>query len=326
LQTPFGIDEGPRRTYDGYLSEGGLQEVTTARYREHEGSDEIGRTAGLRCLVDGHVHFYGLFDPWGGLEAAAEHFEKARMRLSLPKDAAGVLMRVRSSREDSLVELRGRLGGGLGGGIGRGWILDTEHDPRCLCATRDSDGATLYLVEGQQVRAGNGLEVLALASESQFEDGRAFGPTVEEIRDSGAVTVIPWGFGKWVGRRRIQVEDAVEERRSGPLFLGDNAGRPVGLPEPRLFREARARGVFVLPGSDPLPIPHQERSIGRFGFVLDGFDPSRPVESVRRALKSLRAQPAVFGARQRLLRSMCLQSLIQLRWPGSGPAPRGEAA
>lgn len=262
------------------------------------------------ALVDAHVHFYPPFDAWAGLEAAATNFSRARQRLSLPPDVSGVLMYVRSSFEGPLRELRARLSRD----VRKGWTLDSDGDEDAgwLSATRASAGTRIYVVEGQQVKASNGLEVLALAPATDFEHGLPFPTTLERVLQSGAVTVIPWGFGKWLGPRGRQVEAALEHATSGTLFLGDNSSRPSSLSDPKPFRTARARGVFVLPGSDPMAMPDQERSIGRFGFVLDGFDPASPVESIRRSLAALRRQPEIFGERDNLLRSLYMQIRLRL--------------
>jgi hypothetical protein len=61
-----------------------------------------------------------------------------------------------------------------------------------------------------------------------------------------------------------------------------------------------------------MPLPEQERSIGRFGFVLDDFDPASPVESIRRSLADLRQQPVVFGDRDNPLRSVYMQFRLRL--------------
>lgn len=261
-------------------------------------------------LVDAHVHFYPRFDAWAGIQAAATNFSTARRRLSLPSAGFGVLMFVRSTYEGPLHELHARLSRD----VPDGWTLDPEVGGGMgwLRVTGPSDGSTIYVLDGQQVKTANGLEVLALAPATEFEEGQPFAATLEGVLQSGAVTVIPWGFGKWLGHRGRQVEGALAVASRGTLFFGDNSSRPGPLPEPKLFHAARARGVFVLPGSDPMPLPEQERSIGRFGFVLDGFDPGAPVESIRRSLGDLRQQPVVFGNRDNLLRSVYMQIRLRL--------------
>ncbi len=108
--------------------------------------------------------------------------------------------------------------------------------------------------------------------------------------------MIPWGFGKWWFHRGALVEKVVCRSERPGICLGDNAGRPEIAGRPRLFREAEERGIPVLRGSDPLPMPEQVDRAGSYGFLLEeGFDAGRPAESLRRALRALSSPPRTFG-------------------------------
>jgi hypothetical protein len=269
-------------------------------------------------LIDGHVHFHPMYDPWAAIEGAAKNFSAGRTQLSLSRDVAGVLLRVRNAFEGPLEALHARLLREAR----QEWTLELDPSKEWLGAVRTSDATVVYVVEGQQVRASNGLEVLALGGATRFEDGAPFAAMVERVLASGAVTVIPWGFGKWLGSRRREVARVLEPgiRAGGRLFLGDNASRPGPFRDPSLFNRARELGIFVLPGSDPLALSGQERSVGRFGFVVHGFDASNPAASVHAALLALDRQPDVFGGRQGLLESLHLQVRLRTERAASGPA------
>ena len=107
------------------------------------------------------------------------------------------------------------------------------------------------------------------------------------------------------------------------LCLGDNAGRLELAGRPRLFQEAEARGIPVLPGSDPLPLPAQGDRAGSYGFLLpEGFDERRPAESLRQTLRALDRPPRTYG-RRRDLAAFCQEQLalrLHRRRP-STPAP-----
>ena len=102
---------------------------------------------------------------------------------------------------------------------------------------------------------------------------------------AGAAAVLPWGLGKWLGRRGRQVARLARDDRfrAHPLFfLGDIAQRPWPWPEPALFAEQR-----VLPGSDPLAVAGAERRVGRYGFRIDApFDPGAPTRTLLEALSA----------------------------------------
>jgi hypothetical protein len=170
----------------------------------------------------------------------------------------------------------------------------------------------LLIIAGRQVATHEGLEVLALATCRQFEDGLSVLETLKQVRASGGLAVVPWGFGKWWGRRGTLLTDVLE---SGELdALGDNGGRPRILSEPRQFSMARSKGLPILPGSDPLPFPGQERRVGSFGFVLEGMLSARtPARDLRRLLSARTRSVWRFGSLQRIGPFLSAQLRMQLR-------------
>ncbi len=79
----------------------------------------------------------------------------------------------------------------------------------------------------------------------------------------------------------------MEERRDPLFFLGDEGGRPAFWPYPRHFREAAAAGIRDLPGTDPLPFPHDIEKVGRVGICLSmSFDEAKPAKSLLTALRA----------------------------------------
>lgn len=260
------------------------------------------------CLVDGHAHFHECFDWQIGLRSASLHLGRSRRQLGLPDESVGVLLLARSAAEAEFTAFGERFAS-----LESGWQVEPGTDDLTIHLTHRHDNSSLFLIDGRQVRTRSGLEVLGLAGKCEVPDGGDLEPTVRSVYASGAITVIPWGFGKWTGRRRVAVEDTLLGGLEMALFLGDNAGRPRLLPEPRLFARARAQGVMVLPGSDPLPIAGEERTLGRFGFVLERFDTADPAASIRHAVSILRVQPRVFGEREGILRTIYRQALVQAK-------------
>lgn len=156
----------------------------------------------------------------------------------------------------------------------------------------------LHLFAGRQVVTRERVEVLSLCAESLIPDGMAAAAAVEAILAAGGVPVLPWSPGKWLGSRGRLVRELLEARAPGEILIGDTVLRPAGSPEPRLMREARRRGFSVAAGSDPLPLPGEERYCGAYAAVLEGpFDPERPVSSMRALLRSPRALAGAAGRR-----------------------------
>lgn len=143
------------------------------------------------------------------------------------------------------------------------------------------------------------LEVLALATGGRFADGAALPEVVSHVWDAGAVPIVPWAFGKWWGEGGAALLAFLDTIAPRDLFLGDNGGRPRVWPPPAPFRHAIRRGMFVLPGSDPLPLAAGATRAGSYGFRCHGpFDPSAPAASLRGVLPDPGFTPEPYGGRE----------------------------
>lgn len=269
-------------------------------------------------LVDAHVHVHPGFARDAFLEATLGNFRRAAIELGLGEGFLGCLLLAEMGPARWFHRAwRGEEGEGT-------WCFERTGEAESLVARRVS-GEQLLVIAGRQIATREGLEVLALAGEAGVPDGLLFGETLHRVRASGALPVLPWGFGKWWGRRGALVAGALDRRGSALLFLGDNGGRPDLSGEPRLFREAQARGVAVLPGSDPLPLPWHAGRAGSYGFVLEeGLDPERPAGELRQRVRDLHRSPRVFGRRAPLPRFLRDQVALRSRRPAP-PLQEGTA-
>lgn len=266
--------------------------------------------------VDGHAHFHPRFavdrfldaadrnlrPPAGGPAAGGSGPGRAPDRCLLLADPPG---------RDSLEALSDAAGGSPR------WEIRATGEEASRVAVSSSGGAVL-LVAGRQLATSEGLEVLALATDAELPPGgRPADDTVRACLAAGAVTVLPWGFGKWWFRRG-RVARALVESVDHPLFfVGDNGGRPRIAPEPGLFRDALRRGTAVLAGSDPLPVDGEEERVGSYGFVLPGGVPGdAPAAGVRDRLARLGGPPATFGHRAGVGRFLSRQVRMQMRKRG----------
>ncbi|HKI04911.1 MAG TPA: hypothetical protein VKK31_23225 [Thermoanaerobaculia bacterium] len=274
-------------------------------------------------LIDAHVHFHACFNRDAFLDAAVDNFARGAAELGIGGPVTGCLMFSESHADRWLL----RWGRGEDGVRFGAWDFEpTPEGEGSLVAHRRADGERLLLIAGRQVRTREGLEVLALATQEEFPDGLPFRDALTRVRWSGALTVIPWGFGKWSFYRGALVEAVVCRSERPGICLGDNSGRPELGGRPRLFREAAARGIPILPGSDPLPLPEQNGRAGSYGFLLEeGFDESRPAQSLRRTLRSLEKQPRTYG-RCRELTGFCRDQLVLRLGRRREPAPSPDLA
>lgn len=243
--------------------------------------------------VDAHVHIYPCHDRTALLDSAASHFAAQGAK-------SGVLLLAERAQEDAFGDLSttSLLGG---------WSLRPAGDAGILAERND---AKILLAAGRQIVTADGLEVLSLLSTRRVADRLATQETLTRVLQDDGVAVLPWGFGKWTGRRG----ELVNELLAGPLgdrvFVGDNAGRLSWSAMPPQLCSAMAKKRWMLPGSDPLPLPREAARAGSYGLMLEApLDP----DAVRQAILDLREQPRTYGELTGPLRFLRNQTHMQLR-------------
>lgn len=175
-----------------------------------------------------------------------------------------------------------------------GWrVEDTRESESVLL--QNNDGSRLIVVAGRQIVCSERIEVLALGLDKEIEDGQPIRHVIQEVEGAGAVPVVPWGVGKWLGARGDTILELIE-RPPCWFVLGDIAGRLSLLPEPRLFNLAKQRGYTVLPGTDSLPLPGSEARVGSYCLELcEQIDLDTPFQSLKTALKNSPIKGSVIG-------------------------------
>lgn len=265
-------------------------------------------------FVDGHAHLYGSYVKDDFFSIAYDNFRCAAAThgASVP-EVAGVILFADTNRD-----------GGFGGLIHKWkgeksnkplvkWHLENSNEPESWFAVH-SDGRRICLILGRQIETNDGLEILALGTDQHFNDGGAFFFVLEDVIASKAIPVIPWGVGKWIGRRGRIIETAMDHYSNRPVFLGDNGGRPWFWTNPRLFRLASRKGIRILPGSDPLPFKNGHGKVGGFGFRLDEeLNQSTPAEQLREILFDGKTVIKPYGSLERCASFIFSQFKMQVR-------------
>ena len=161
----------------------------------------------------------------------------------------------------------------------------------------------VHVLPGRQVVTAQRIEVLLLGlTGDPVPDGDATDALLREP-PPGCLPVLPYGVGKWVGRRGRTVAGY-----PGTL-KADIVGRVrlPGIPRPRGLRG------HVLRGTDPLPLPGDEAVVARFGNRVDldtatGCWPER-------LLNVLRDRPRGYGRhlglRTALRRQLALRQTVR---------------
>jgi hypothetical protein len=239
----------------------------------------------VTAVVDAHVHIHACYDIDEFFDHAYRNLSRAQPHLA--DTASAFYLMLTETADDHYFDALRQLARGADGRTAvrlRRWSVATTSEDESLVVTLG--GRRLILVAGRQVACKEGLEVLILGTTGRFLDRRSIRDVLAEGEALGLTQVIPWGAGKWFFGRARLLSELVRAKRSAPFFLGDEGGRPALWPYPRHFREAAALGVRDLPGTDPLPFPHDIEKVGRVGcrMALE-FDAAKPAASLLNALR-----------------------------------------
>ena len=252
-------------------------------------------------FVDGHVHIYDCFDVDLLFASAKDNFDRAAEQLGTGKESVTPVLLLTEGATDHWY---GRLQASVGSKqqtaskVSSGWDGRFSREMDWLMVyRRDNPEEKLYLAAGRQVVTAESIEVLALFCSDTIQNGLPLEDTITAIRQSRGLPVLPWGVGKWLGKRGRHIKEFLFSRGEGLLFLGDNGGRPGLWPTPTLFTRGLERNIAVLPGTDPLPLPDEALRVGSFGFYLqeDRMQEASPIASLRQALCSGKAEIFPFG-------------------------------
>ena len=269
------------------------------------------------ACVDAHVHLHSCYEPDDLLQNAYDNLAAASDGSDRATPRAYFLLMAECAPDDCFGALRtlaeGRTGSNGTSGLRlRRWSVAPTEEAISVVARHGE--RELFIVAGRQVACREGLEVLVLGTTHRFADGRPIRDVLREADALGVPRVIPWGPGKWFFSRGRLLNDLIQEFRKPTLFLGDEGGRPVFWGYPQHFTHAARLGVRDLPGTDPLPFPHDVRKVGRMGFkVAFDLDRARPGESLLRALTQVGAPLERFATLEPPLRFVRNQIGMQLR-------------
>lgn len=265
------------------------------------------------ALIDTHVHFHDCFDAATFLDAADVNFDRAGGDLDLDRSGTEAPARVLLVMETGRGNLIHRLEGTGGAGD---WHAEPTTEAGALTLVHE-DRESLVVVEGRQVVTTERLEVLAAPCADDLPSGLPLPDTLTAAERHGAVPILPWGFGKWTGRRGRIVARLLDSWSPDRLLLADNGGRLAFGWKPRLLTLGAQRGFPIVRGSDPLPRASEVSRVGSSGSLLRGsFDARRPVSGVRALLGACHQSPRSFGAGVGPIDFLTNQVHMQLRRSG----------
>jgi len=263
-----------------------------------------------RLMVDGHVHIYDCYNLEMFFNTAVknlEHFYNTYYSNGSPYELILLLTEGKSNDFFSRFKEKGNFPNDSGY-----HFLNTNEDVSLVLAKENK--RLCYLLKGRQIVTKENLEVLAIGSTQTIEDGLPIETVLEQIMDKEEMAVLAWGFGKWLFKRGKIIKRIIKNYNSPDLLVGDNSGRPVFWPIPRLFKKARALNMSIINGSDPLPFAGEETKVGSYGFSVEGdFNENEPARSLRDILVSPGLTIGFFGQRDNTIAFCKRQSKIYLR-------------
>ncbi|MGA3085683.1 MAG: hypothetical protein ABSE95_12955 [Thermodesulfobacteriota bacterium] len=261
--------------------------------------DNNSKTVGL-ILADAHVHIYQGFSLETLLSEAFENFKKVVSRKGLRRPWVPFLLLTETKSENWFSVLSKSAAGNKAfspEGIGR-WSFQNTHEDCSLYGQLNEDEG-FFLIAGRQIKAEGNLEVLALGSVESFEEGRPVKELIQTIHKRGAIAVIPWGAGKWLGTRGRTIKNLFQNQEVPPFFLGDTRNRPVFWPKSSIFRQAERKGLKTLTGSDPLPLLSHQKVPGSYGFRLTGeINSDYPFKSIKKLLLDPKISVVPYGRQE----------------------------
>jgi len=236
----------------------------------------------MQIACDTHTHCYKFSELGQQLSFAETNFAKY-----VPNADAKVLFFTDGYVDRTWLKLNELIGGDS---AQQGdWLFTLSKETELIEAVRGYDGAVIYIAPARQLNTAGKLEMILLGCAEEIGDKW---PANQLIRIYGDkyVPLMPWGVGKWLGKRGRVLIDLINHS-SKPFLLGDNGGRPFFWPVPhfRFMGAIKARKVGVdqvknnphkwvknclpiLNGSDPLPVSGEICRTASYGIVFNLTD------------------------------------------------------
>lgn len=221
-------------------------------------------------FLDAHVHFYDFYSLKDFLSATYSNFENIKKihknnesSLDSKINSIGIILTERNDcnfyskliNDKSLESELKNLGFSKNKNI----------------LTPNSELPELVFFPGRQCSSSERIEVLALFYEDKLPEYLSFNMLINHIEESGAIPVINWAPGKWLGRRGKIISEFLEENYQSEKYLKALLGITTLLPKelcfPKIIRKFNKTPIIA--GSDPLPLVNEEKLVGSFGMLFE---------------------------------------------------------
>jgi len=262
-------------------------------------------------IADGHVHIHDFFDIERFFEIARQNFFAAAKKFGYENSFISVLFLTESQKMNWFSYFSELAKGNISDYKKVKFEVTLED---CTLKVIFECGESLILIAGRQIVGYENLEVLALGIPQHFGEGEPVTNIIEKVTRLGGIPVIPWGVGKWMGKRGKFLKELLNDsEKNKHLFLGDNRNRPFFWPCPTLIKYAEKVSIRNLPGSDPLPFKSEIQHPGSYGFILKGeIDNNKPFEKIKQAILRADGSIELYGQLEGFSQFLRNQTLMQL--------------
>ena len=259
-------------------------------------------------VIDAHIHIHDCFNLGKFFDSAETNFKQYAKQQNT-NSFSGVLCLTEISgvnvfdKLKNIAEKKENIGN---------WNVKLTKEDNSLALTKNN--SKIFIIAGRQIVTKNKLEVLSIGLKEDYQDGKPVEEVIEHVVKSGAIPIIPWGFGKWFSPRKQILEKIILQKKSHPIFLGDNGNRPWIFKKSKLFKLAlNKNNILDLPGSDPLPFNREVQKPGSFGFYIDNvINQDKPFDSIYKIITTTKEQFTTYGKLESLFYFVKNQVAMQL--------------
>ena len=191
------------------------------------------------------------------------------------------------------------------------WHLRLVSDSNAVVC-ENKQGDQLCCIMGQQVNTAENIELLLFGSKTVYKKEPLIESVTHALREETLV-IVPWGVGKWLGKRGQLVTNMLVDTEIEGYYLGDNGNRPWFWKRVPQFKVARQKQIPVICGSDPLFLPGEVKKVGRYGNIVSKqLNVEYPFQSLKEALEDDTVSWVAYGQLQKLY--SFFMSQIRLRF------------
>ena len=258
-------------------------------------------------IIDAHIHIHECYNLENFFDSAEKNFQDQASKLN-----AGSFVGVLCLTEIFGINIFDKLENAAKKKVKIGkWQINSTEEHNSLVLRKNN--SLIFVIAGRQIVTEKKLEVLAIGLKEDYQDGKPIDEVIKHVVKSEAFPIIPWGFGKWFSPRKQILEKIILQKKSYPIFWGDNGNRPWIFKKPKLIKTGYGNQIINLPGSDPLPFNREVKKPGSFGFYIENIiNQDKPFDSIYRIITASKSQFNTYGKLESLFYFVKNQVAMQL--------------